>query len=207
MNLPASATVLIAISGWAAALFLGLLELPGKVNAFFEEMPKATESVVTWWKLDKDFTGTWTSNWEGIIGLSKADQEMAQLEGGPVVLKMRVWGGEMEGEIVSEGLRTRYVFSRIMLRGEKRRRIVEAVAFDYVGGEPTGLARFQLSLLSTEDGGGLHLKTLEQADKYLPVEAKLYRNEEAMPDDLGELNPDFFRGIARGASALRQEPR
>jgi len=197
MNLPTWATILIAVSGWVFAIFLGALELPGKVNAFFEQMPKATENVTTWWKLDKEFTGTWTSDWEGVIGLNEADQDMAQLEGGPVVIKIRVWGGEVDGEIVSEGLRTRYVFSRIMLRGEKRRKVLEVLAFDYIGGKPTGLAKFQLSLFSAKEGGGLYLKTVEQADQYLPVEAKLYRNEEAMPDDLGELNLKFFEGIGR----------
>lgn len=44
------------MSGWVAALFIGVLDLPQKIHSFAETLPAAKEDVATWWNLNTEFT-------------------------------------------------------------------------------------------------------------------------------------------------------
>lgn len=101
------------------------------------------------------------------------------------------------GEIVSEGLKKNYIFSRIMLKGQEQHGQVEGEAFDFVGGQPQALAKITISHLSSDGENTLRFKTVEQPDKYFPLEAKLHRDANAMPDSLGEFNPKFLKSLIR----------
>ena len=78
--------LIIAISGWLAALFMGVLDLPSKVNSFFAETPKAYESVLNWWNLNTKITGTWTSNIEGWADATEEDHRNIGGDLGPVAI-------------------------------------------------------------------------------------------------------------------------
>lgn len=178
--------IAFAVLGWVVAAFLGLLDLPGKVNAFFKEYPKATENVATWWNLNKNFTGTWTSDIEGDIASTDEDRRLQGGDRGPVVIKMRVYGGFADGEIYSEGLKNSYVASRIFLKGETDGSDhLDAFMYDYIGGEPKNLALLRFAYAN----GFIQFKTVKQGGPFLPEEAKLHRDGKAMPDTLGGLSP------------------
>lgn len=166
-------TILVAASGWIVSLFLGVLELPTKVNSFFEDGPKAKQNVVNWLLLDETFTGIWTSDLEGWVDATEDERRASLAAGGPVTLRVRVYNGSAEGEIRTEGLANTYVYPVVLLEGEKRDGGIDLVAYDYVGGKKTALAQLRLDL--GEGGLPLRLAAVKQAGPFFPHEANLYR--------------------------------
>lgn len=170
---PSVTTILIAVSGWIVSLFLGILDLPAKVNSFMEEAPKAKQDVVDWLKLDQHYTGQWTSNVEDWVDATEDERALSTAPGGPVRMRMRVYDGAVEGEIESEGLKEGYIFNNLLLEGSKTSEGLDVWAYDYVDGKKRGFARLRLSL-SDEDRLPLNFEVI-QGGMGLPVRAKLYR--------------------------------
>ena len=192
MRLPTWALVLITVSGWVAAGGIWILELPAKINSFNSEYQKT----VDWWNLNAKITGTWTSNVEGWVDATDEDRRLQGGEQGPVILQIRVYGGAAEGEVYSEGLKSSYVASRIFLKGDTHGSDrVDGVIYDYIGGEPKALAQFELSYLKNNGKESLRLSTIKQSGPFLPLETKLYRDDKAMPDDLGGLSPWWTKAL------------
>jgi hypothetical protein len=114
-DLPRWLRLTLFVSGWVAAAFIGLLTLPAKINSIFEDTPKAYEKASNWWNLNTKISGTWTSSVEGWIDATDEDR---RLQGGnerPVVIQVRVYSGEANGEIYSEGLKNSYVAAALMV--------------------------------------------------------------------------------------------
>jgi hypothetical protein len=169
-------TIAIALSGWLAALFVGVLDLPQKVHSFFENAPKAKEDVVTWWNLNTDFTGSWTN--EGDV-TKPADK--------PVALEMRVYGGRIDGEIWSDGL-SDMPHPVLLLGGNISQGGLDAYAFDFINGKEAIFATFRI----TKNGDRLILKTLQQGPPFFSKEAELFRSPDALKDK-PRTNFEFFK--------------
>jgi hypothetical protein len=159
--------VLIFASGWIATLFLGVLDLPPKVHSFFESYPMAKEDVATWWNLNADFTGSWTN--EGDVTTAENLK--------PVALRMRVYGGRVDGEIWSDGLKDT-IHPVILLGGTLRHGELDAYAFDIIGGQQAIFARFKITKKSED----LILTTVEQPIEFFPKEAQLFPSPDALKD-------------------------
>ncbi|WP_192384052.1 hypothetical protein [Mesorhizobium silamurunense] len=200
---PASATwaakhtTLIAASGWMVAVFLGLLELPAKVNSFFHEAPTAYKNVTDLVLLDQQYSGVWTSDLEGWIDATVDERAASTVDGSPVVLRLRVYHGEVEGELYSGGLEKNYVYTRLMVEGRKRwGGTIDAIVYDYIDGKKTALAQFELSL-DESARLPLRLKAVHQGLRVLPETIGLYRNDDAFPDDLGGINVEFYKKVLK----------
>ncbi|PDT73702.1 hypothetical protein CO675_29315 [Bradyrhizobium sp. C9] len=159
--------IFLLVSGWIATLFVGVLDLPQKIHSFFEAFPNAKEDVATWWNLNTEFTGSWTN--EGDI-TSTGDVM-------PVALRMRVYGGRVDGEIWSNGL-SDAIHPVILLGGDLRQGRLDAYAFDFIGGKEVVYATFKIE----KKGDNLFLKTLEQPVQLFPTEAELFANPDALKE-------------------------
>lgn len=189
-------TLAFAASGWIVSAFLGLLELPAKINSFIDEAPKAKASVVDWLLLDQNFTGMWTSSVEGWVDATAQELDDASASAGPVSLRLRVYNGQAEGEIESEGLREISVYSAILLEGSKRDGGIDLIAYDYVGGQKTAIAQMRLTLGDDGERLPLHLKTVRQGGPFLPEQVNLYRTSLDVSNAIkGSLNMDLMRRV------------
>lgn len=157
---------LLLVSGWIAALFIGILDLPQKVHSFFETLPAAKSDVATWWNLNVDFSGAWTN--EGDVTATIAM---------PMALSMRVYGGKIDGEIWSDGL-SNTIHPVILLGGDLRGGELHAYAFDYIGGKEMVYATFKIK----KSGDKLVLETLAQPIEFFPKQAELFANPDALKD-------------------------
>jgi hypothetical protein len=71
-------------------LLVGLLDLPAKINSFFDEAPKAATRIGDWLFMDKSLSGVWSSAPEGDVIAKPTDPQLDDLEGAPVDLEMHV---------------------------------------------------------------------------------------------------------------------
>ncbi|WP_426409443.1 hypothetical protein [Bradyrhizobium ganzhouense] len=167
MNFREAGKTLILVSGWVATLFVGVLDLPQKIHSFSETLPAAKEDVVTWWNLNTEFTGSWTN-----------DGDITSTSGAmPVALKIRVYGGKVDGEIWSNGL-SDTIHPTILLGGDLRHGKLDAYAFDYIGGREVVYAIFNIE----KKGDNLVLVTREQQVQFFPKEAMLFANPDALKE-------------------------
>ena len=157
---------LLLVSGWIAALFIGVLELPQKVHSFFETLPAARSDVATWWNLNVEFTGAWTNEGDIISTIAM-----------PMALSTRVYSKKIDGEIWSDGL-SNSIHPVILLGGELRGGELQAYAFDYIEGKETVYATFKIKKM----GDRLVLETLEQPVEFFPKQAELFANSDALID-------------------------
>jgi hypothetical protein len=202
LRIPGWVKVAAGIGGWVAALLLGLLDLPAKINSFIDEKPKAITRIEDWLFVDKTLSGKWSSAPEGDVIAKPTDPRLDALEGAPVDVELHVYRGAVEGMIGSAGLGKHYVFSQVQIEGQLIRGIVDAIAWDVIGGEKVALAKFQLE--PGERGGEavLMLRVVKQAPGLFPERAILWRTEATAP---GEINLQFFRAIRRGATKSSDE--
>jgi hypothetical protein len=192
-----------AISGWMVAVFLGFLELPEKINKFFEQAPTAMKNVGDAFNRDTRFTGTWTSDWETDITAPLEYLDKSRFEGEPVVLRIDAYAGKVTGEINSAGLGKRWVFSRLILDGIITGGVMHGVVVDIVDRKPMALARFDLTPAVGAEGPELRLSAVEQPVPFLPMEAHFRRDETAMPADLGNLNLEILKSAVAKARQSR----
>lgn len=190
-------TVAVAASGWVVALAVGILDLPAKINSFTEEAPKAAETVGNSVFLNKALTGTWST--ENFTIGDYGDQP-PPAEGGSMWLTMRVYKGVADGEVVSEGLKSHWLASRVMFQGTEQNGAVEGMVFDYRDGKPLALAWVTISP-DPANKGLMHLKVTKQGPlKFVPDEAVLYpADAEGFPH--GELNTNMLMDAVKAAQS------
>ena len=176
---PAWAQKFIAISGWAAAALIWILHAPASINSFFAEAPKTTENVALWWNLDRSFTGSWSN--EGNLELTDEDQRLVTLPGSPVALQLRVYGGKVDGFIVTDGLRKHWITSLAHIDGIKEKGEIKGNIFDFENGKRVILSKFHIKYTKSGDVEILHLAPLEQSMQFIPQEARLHR---VSPDEM-----------------------
>jgi len=195
-------TILIAASGWVVSVFLGLLELPAKVNSFFDEGPKAQQNITDWLLLDETYTGVWTSDLEGWVDATDEERSASLASGGPVTMRMRVYNGKVEGEIRTEGLAQSYIYSALLLEGEKRNGGIDLIAYDYIDGKKAPLALMRVSMGDQDERLPLHLLVEKQGGPFFPEEANLYRTSADVSEALaGGLNVDLLRRVIEEGKA------
>ncbi|HWM30299.1 MAG TPA: hypothetical protein VNO69_01170 [Methyloceanibacter sp.] len=201
-RIPGWAKLFFLASGWIIALLVGLLDLPAKINSFFDEAPKAATRIDDWLFVDRVLSGEWSSAPEGDVLAKPTDSRLDALEGGPVDVEMRVYRGGVEGSISSDGLGKHYIFSQIQIEGHVNGGIVKGIAWDAIGGEKVALAEFQLQ--PGERGGEpvLMFRVVKQGGKFFPERAILWRTEAIRP---GELNMQFFRAIIKQQKERQKE--
>ncbi|MCS4242723.1 hypothetical protein M2418_002249 [Rhizobium sp. BIGb0125] len=166
-------TILVAASGWIVSLFIGVLELPSKINSFMLEAPKAKQDVVDWLNFDQDYTGHWTSSVEDWVDATEEERALSTVADGPMRMRLRVYGGRVEGEIETEGLKESYIFNNLLLEGSETSEGLTVWAYDYVDGKKRGFAEFRLKLLD-EERLPLAMEVV-QGGMGLPAQARLYR--------------------------------
>lgn len=195
--------ILIAASGWIVSLFLGVLELPVKINSFVEEAPKAKRSVVDWALLDQEYTGQWTSSVEGWVDATEEERALSTADNGPVRMRLRVYNGLVEGEIESEGLKEGYIFNNLLLEGKKTSEGLDIWAYDYVGGQKRGFSEFLLKL-TDEEPLPMSFEVV-QGGMGLPARAKLYRTSSDISEPIyRETNMEFLKGVIEKGKAEAQ---
>lgn len=197
---PSATAILIAASGWIVSLFLGVLELPAKINSFMEEAPKAKRTVVDWALLDQNFTGQWTSSVEDWVDATEEERALSTATDGPVRMRLRVYNGVVEGEIESEGLKKSYIFNNLLLEGSKTSEGLDVWAYDYVDGKKTGFAEFRLRL-SDEERLPMSFEVV-QGGMGLPAQAKLYRTTADISEPIyREPNMEFLKRVIEQGKA------
>lgn len=175
--------IVLAASGWIAALLLGLLELHAKINSFADEAPEASTRIGEFLHLDRQLTGAWSSSQpEGEVIAKPIDARSEALPGAPVHLSMRVYRGKAEGIISSGGLRDHYLYSLVELEGEAIDRGIAGVAWDIVNGEKVALARFTLE---PSTRGGESVLLFKSRGPYFPRQAVLWPTEGQPEWDFG----------------------
>lgn len=179
------------------AVLVGLLDLPAKINSFYDEAPKAATRIDDWLFVDKALSGKWSSAPEGDVIAKPTDPRLDALEGAPVDIEMKVRRGEVEGSIGSAGLGKHYVFSQIQIEGHVNRGKVDGTAWDVIGGKKVALATFQLQQGERGSEPVLLFRVVKQGSDFFPERAILWRTEAIPP---GEINLQFFRAIRRGAT-------
>ncbi|PZM08253.1 hypothetical protein [Rhizobium tubonense] len=200
---PSVAAILIAASGWIVSLFLGVLDLPAKVNSFMSEAPKAKQGVVDWLKFDQNYTGQWTSSVEDWVDATEDEKALSTAPDGPVRMRLRVYGGVIEGEIESEGLKESYIFNNLLLEGSKNADGLDVWAYDYVDGKKRGFAEVHLSL-SGEERLPLNFEVV-QGGMGLPVRAKLYRTSTDISEPIyRQPNMDLLKRVIEQGKAEAQ---
>lgn len=185
--------IALTASGWIAAFFVGILDLPTKINSFATEAPKATKHLGDWIFLDKTLTGSWTSSQpEGEVIAKPTFPALDALDGALLHLEMTVYRGEAVGSIYSGGLEKRYIFSLVELEGRSSNGRIEAVAWDVVNGKKVNLAEFTLTPSEHSGEPVLEFKLVRQFTDYFPKKAILWATI-YKPD--GEFNSRFKRAV------------
>ncbi|MBG1233724.1 hypothetical protein [Aestuariivirga litoralis] len=201
-------TLLVAASGWLVSVFLGLLDLPAKINSFWEEAPKATERVSDLMLLDHNYSGIWTSSVEGWVDATDDELKASTTLGGPIFLRLKVYNGRVDGEIKSEGLAKTYIYSVLQIEGEKTNGGIDLVAYDYILGKKTGLAKLRLTWGDQKGPLPLHLETIGQGGTFFPDKADLYRTNTDVSGTLdGELNVDLIQKAVEAGQQQRETAR
>ena len=164
----------LAVSGWAAALFMGLLNLPAAINSFAKELPSAAETTGIWVPIDKRFGGAW-----GMVPDCQVDPfkvgdltESPPPPGHGLDLILTFDGDEVSGEIISEGLRKRYVFPEVEMVGRASGPTAELRVFDWVDAKPVTLAKIDVTRVGNNC---LKFNTKGQAADFFPANAFLAR--------------------------------
>lgn len=188
-----------AFAGWAAALLLGTLQLPGLINSFHSEAPKLASNTADGIYLSRAFTGVWSSESGAVDEASATNGIDPLLEGEPVKIALRTFGGEATGEIISEGLRQHHIFSRLEVEGQLRAGKIEGQVWDVIGGRKTVLATFVVEKIAHQTAE-LQLRVSRQHRPYLPTLSYLYRQEVPVGDEEGEFNARYFEIIRKAAS-------
>lgn len=170
-------TILIAASGWVTALFVGLLNLPSEFLSFHHDAPVVAKMAKDWWMTDSGYSGTW------IVYDDSMDSSQLRITAPPeesaLIPNLTVYGGKVDGEIASDGLKNGYVFSPIMVTGARRPNGLELYAFDFVGGDALSLATIRLVEPKREGSRDtVEFEVIQQVQKLFPEHAKLVRVEQ-----------------------------
>lgn len=192
----------VALSGWAAAALIWVLQAPASVNSFFAEGPKAVENVATWWNLDKQFTGTWSN--EVNVDIPPDDVRLMGLDGAPIAIELRVYGGSVDGYVITGGLGKNWLQNKALVAGNLINGKIEGYVYDFHGGKREKMALIEITHSTGEQGEFLYIKTLDQPMQFLPDEGRVYRvDEKYMP--AAELNMDLFKKIEEEAKKERSD--
>ena len=98
-------TIAFAASGWITAAFLGILDLPDKINKFHKELPEAVEVTGIWPSIDKRFGGAWQMVQkcnDDPFEVGNLDDDQAKPVGHGLDLTLEFEGKQVNGEIMSE---------------------------------------------------------------------------------------------------------
>ena len=190
----------LAVSGWAAALFMGLLNLPAAINSFAKELPSAAETTGLWVPIDKRFGGAW-----GMVPDCQVDPfevgdltESSPQPGHGLDLILRFDRDQVSGEIISEGLRKRYVFPEVEMVGRASGPTAELRVFDWVDAKPVTLAKIDVTRVGNNC---LKFTTKGQAADFFPANAFLARESSQeykdIPRDSQMLNDVMKEAVRR----------
>ncbi len=166
-----------AISGWIAALFMGLLNLPAQINSFRKELPAAAEGVGLWAPVDSKSNGNWS-----LVKTCKGDPfEVGDLDDGPAKstlkgsgldLALQVDGDAIHGEVMSKGLQKNFAWPEATIVGAVYRSKSRIRVLDWIGGKPVTLANVDLSRTAK---GCLEFRVIDQSGEFFPQTALLKR--------------------------------
>jgi hypothetical protein len=137
----------VAVSGWVAAVFMGLLNLPAAINSFKKELPTAAESTGVWAPIDKRFDGAWAK----VPECQTNPYEIGDISGEPLPggndldFKLKFEGARVNGEIISDQLRKGYVTAEVEMIGETSGSTAKMRVFDWIDGKATTLANADIT--------------------------------------------------------------
>ncbi|SFQ04640.1 hypothetical protein SAMN03159463_05475 [Mesorhizobium sp. NFR06] len=158
----------------------------------------------TWWNLDKKFTGTWSN--EGNVDVSPDDVRLMGLDGAPIAIELRVYGGSVDGYVITGGLGKHWLRNQALVAGEVMDGKIKGYVYDFRDGQREKMALIEISYSTgTNQGEFLSIKTLDQPVHFLPEEGRVYRVEEKYMPAV-ELNMDLFKRVEEEANKVTEEP-
>lgn len=157
-------TATCVLMGWV--LLNGLVAL-----ANLEQLPSATrkslDHYLSWYHDDAEWSGVWSTAAEGYV-------DFVQLSTIDVRIEMSVSQGRVDGTIASRSLCNFLpLFDYVLLEGEVRGKIIEAVAYDYIGGERHNFFKVRMQ---RDDAAIMVVDPIEGRVDLLPKTAKIRRH-------------------------------
>lgn len=188
--------VLLGMSGWLAALMLGFLELPAKINSFFSEKDVALINLS--FRFDKKtYIGRWTND-ESLRPFTNMISEGALLgdHGSLQLILSESEGGKIEGEIVCATL---FPFTRVFVSGQVAiTGGFDGLIWDIVENKRKVLAYFRLE---PDDSDMLRFTSDPTFARIIPSESMLWRTSEKMSD--GDFRPEYLNSLRRAIDSSR----
>lgn len=164
----------VAISGWVAAAFMGLLNLPAAINDFKRELPAAAEATGLSTPLDKRFRGAW-----GKVASCKVDPfqvgdltEEEPPKKAELDFTLEFEGDLVSGQIISDGLARNYVYPEVTMVGQASGATAYMRVFDWMGGKATTLADIEITRVEDDC---LKFRTVQESTNLFPDTALLKR--------------------------------
>jgi len=187
--------IVLTASGWIAALLLGLLDLPSKINSFRKELPSAAEATGIWVPIDQRFEGAWgratTCNDDPYhVGDLTDGADQAASIGHGLDLTLKFNGSNVSGEILSEGLRQHFIFPEVEIVGRASGSTARVRIFDWIDAKPVTLAMADLTRIGTNC---LKFSLVGEKTAIFPDTALLVRQADAE-----------YRAISRESSFSRK---
>jgi hypothetical protein len=168
----------VAVSGWVAALLMGILDLPAAINDFRREWPAAAEATGLSTPLDKRFRGAW-----GRVPTCEVDAfevgdltEEEPTKKADLDLTLEFEGDAVSGEIISDGLMRHYVFPEVTMVGQVSGATAHMRVFDWIGGKATTLAEIEIVRVGNDC---LEFKAVGESTTLFPERAFLGRQSAA----------------------------
>lgn len=196
---------LFLLSGWLMSLFVGILDLPGKIVSFSEKAPVAREAASGWVWDYKRYEGRFSSDpgaWKekNLIGTGEP-----QVDEGEIQLDI-AYGekGHFSGEIHSQIMAEKFFapWSRVMISGEVGvTGTFRGEVWDVVANEKALYTRFHLTIDDPQKGT-LRLTPLYPNDGVFPGEVVLWPTDHAMSD--GMPGKKFREALARAIEERRK---
>ncbi len=175
--------------------FTNFLELPKHINAFLDNGPKLAHRATEWWNANTKISGEWTTDNEGDLEENKCNAEksgnieLANDATLPAAMDIKAYADKVDGEIVSEGLKSHYIYSRVEVLGSASGSHADIIVYDYIGGKKVGFAELQLTHVVVNGEECLRAKVVKQADAFFPDTFTLHRASRAISS--GEWNSRY----------------
>ncbi|WP_417474273.1 hypothetical protein [Luteimonas mephitis] len=163
-------------SGWVAAMFIGVLELPAKIVSFSENYAPAKETTLNAAVDYQKYVGRFSSDPNSWVGRNLVSDGTHSLDEGGIQLDIEYLGhGEYRGEIRSAYMAKHALapWSMVMIDGKVGLAgTFQGVVWDIVNGSRASYALFQLSS-EDKSNGSLRL-TPTSANNIFPGEVVLW---------------------------------
>ncbi len=168
-----------------------------------EAMRETYSGLRDWYMTDAQLSAVWTNSTEYILGMGEGPTPDNTIH-----IRLSVYGSDVSGEIAGGNLKKIVPFDLVLIEGKKQRGGIEAMAYDYIGGQKTRLASFRLRQL---DDGELQFETTNQPGRIFPPQVRLFKapyQDDVSGEPALTKTPDGRRAapVASAASRTARRP-